>query len=469
MTSTGEAGNGEIKRPAKASCKACRLSKVKCDLETSATGVCSRCARVRLHCIPNDPSKRGRKSAAATAARLGPALRDLLVDSLPPPNPTPAFKDAGSHSDPSTEASGSTDGVLTVPTYEPPTKRRHVPAADLHAATSCVPTVHLSLSSTRRPPGAQIDLHSSAWTLQRDVLNEMDNKGVKMQWLQGMFLYASRKKSWALTQQALQMAEELRLGIEEAMGVAARAMVQESDALPPRCVLPEYVQEWHTRNIMCVTRCDVDGVVSYLANQAMRDEMASLFGDGGQTCDALCGDDMDPLGSDEDWLNFGASERDKRLAVQAFCRAWALVECDEKGELPMVQHVEYTEEEPVTWLFGSTAVTGIMRIRIVVRNHGRERYECCAIKSDNTVVMCEPSQLMPHAVAGLRSGHGVSASTAITAKPVTTSSLPRNALPDTAGDIEHLIAEAELEQLADTMPLEHLLSDLPDVLIMGEF
>lgn len=72
--------------PAKLACQGCRLSKVKCDLEHRDTGVCSRCARLGLRCLPTGPSKRGRPHTARDISRLGPKVRQLLVKrgELPP-------------------------------------------------------------------------------------------------------------------------------------------------------------------------------------------------------------------------------------------------------------------------------------------------------------------------------------------------------------------------------------------------
>jgi len=55
-----------------------RASQVRCDLEFQPRGAdCTRCVRLRVHCIPNGPSRRG---TSVTPARLGPALRALLTD-----------------------------------------------------------------------------------------------------------------------------------------------------------------------------------------------------------------------------------------------------------------------------------------------------------------------------------------------------------------------------------------------------
>eukprot|EP00965_Chrysotila_dentata_P216009 6189121-Pleurochrysis_carterae.AAC.1 len=59
-------------------CQACRMSKVRCDLQCLGGGKCSRCARLALRCAPA-VSKRGRANPARDIARLGPAVRALLV------------------------------------------------------------------------------------------------------------------------------------------------------------------------------------------------------------------------------------------------------------------------------------------------------------------------------------------------------------------------------------------------------
>lgn len=64
--------------PAKLACKACRLSKVKCDAE-QRSGTCSRCERLGLNCVPCGPCMRGRPNANRDRSRLGPAVKALLI------------------------------------------------------------------------------------------------------------------------------------------------------------------------------------------------------------------------------------------------------------------------------------------------------------------------------------------------------------------------------------------------------
>lgn len=76
----------------KVGCKACRISKVKCDLAHCASRVCTRCARLGLACIENPPSRQGRPRIPDTTKRLSPAVRALLIK--PPRRDADASGDA---------------------------------------------------------------------------------------------------------------------------------------------------------------------------------------------------------------------------------------------------------------------------------------------------------------------------------------------------------------------------------------
>lgn len=64
---------------AKKGCKACRISKVKCNLQDCPSGACTRCGRLGLACIPNPPSRQGRPKLHATTKRLSPAVKAFLI------------------------------------------------------------------------------------------------------------------------------------------------------------------------------------------------------------------------------------------------------------------------------------------------------------------------------------------------------------------------------------------------------
>lgn len=70
-----------IEKPAPTVCVACRLSKVKCDLQRiPAIGDgCGRCSRLGLACRVV-ASRRGQKNVKRDVARLGPAVRQMLAD-----------------------------------------------------------------------------------------------------------------------------------------------------------------------------------------------------------------------------------------------------------------------------------------------------------------------------------------------------------------------------------------------------
>ena len=58
-----------------ATCKACRLAKVKCDMHLP----CSRCVRLGMACVPTAPSRRGKKRKAASAAAAGGGGTDETI------------------------------------------------------------------------------------------------------------------------------------------------------------------------------------------------------------------------------------------------------------------------------------------------------------------------------------------------------------------------------------------------------
>lgn len=76
-------GDG-VKKAARLSCRGCRLSKLRCDLETQPQGSsCSRCARIGACCESNGPSMRGRhdrSSRGRAQSETEPAAQRVAGD-----------------------------------------------------------------------------------------------------------------------------------------------------------------------------------------------------------------------------------------------------------------------------------------------------------------------------------------------------------------------------------------------------
>jgi len=371
--------SGPARKHASKSCKGCRLSKVRCDLETRGEHQnCSRCERLNLVCIPNEPSRRGRHGNTLTTRRLSPAVRALA-------------KTDGCKTD---AASRSRPGKAVVP---------------------CVITREavLNVAPVRGVSDPTTLATGSSWPLHREEMLRCEHPGahvVKLLWVKSAFSAAKRHQSWVLTNDALRMANELQLSLDDAMRMMSLGseVVDPSAPPPSSSALPEFVAEWHHQPLPCVTRAEVGGCVRYLPNPALISGWEKL-GVRPDELDSASSGTFDIGGvCDDYWLHSLDEDSDRRRLVRLFVETCARARdpgqmCFLEGEAP----------HPVAMRIGGQRIGPCrLRVRIALRSGGRETFECYQIvhasralsldrDSDTPAVPAEPGgERLEHANAG---------------------------------------------------------------------
>ncbi|KAG8461964.1 hypothetical protein KFE25_013983 [Diacronema lutheri] len=280
---------GGVRKPARASCVACRISKARCDLDSQLAGaMCTRCARLGVQCVPNAPSMRGRKSSTG---RLGPAIRALL---------TPA--DGG-------RACGDDTGALASalpPSTSPSGRAPGLGSSSDELAGTCLVTASRAQPRLQQPlrlelctsvgtsPACAAQLASvlAVWEPTRNALLASGSQSAKLHFLKCQFAAAARYGSYEHTHLTMRQAHELQLPLDAtlralsemtiavASASSARAGWQGDgrvligapahDDFPP---VPAFIVEWLASPFMVVVCACAHGAVRWLASGMLQ----SLF------------------------------------------------------------------------------------------------------------------------------------------------------------------------------------------------
>lgn len=146
---------------ARLSCRTCRQSKVRCDLEVAGEGgTCSRCARLSIQCVPNGPCMRGRRPRVS-------------------------------------EAGGSNAGRASA--------LDHTGAPAGESSSHPLALFGLPANLSRLPSISGVDA-DCGWPLVRDVIIEHGSPILKLHWVTTAFARARRIKSWGARLNALPLA-----------------------------------------------------------------------------------------------------------------------------------------------------------------------------------------------------------------------------------------------------------------------
>jgi len=286
------------RKTARVTCKACRISKVKCDVEGQECGQCSRCVRLGLACLANEPSQRGRHSSRA---RLSEPVRALLANGAESTDQTQSLSPSAS----------PTVGAFAVMAR----------GAPLCAAVA---------------PQRRI-LPEHTWALYRNAINAADSRPLKLHWLRSVLYIAKGNESWDHTREALSMATELRLDLDEAL-LAMSTLSCEDRAPRPTTVdeflkrtpLPDFVAEWHERPTPTVTRCQSEGFVCWLPNETMREAWATL---GIQDMLADMVRVRESALDDGNWFDVFATPTEAQAVADLYARLWASVAVESDMDL----------------------------------------------------------------------------------------------------------------------------------------
>ena len=244
-------------------CKACRISKVKCQVTSSST-CCARCERLGLECIFME-SKRGQSCIKRDRARLGPAARALLRATAPD------------------EEEG--DGGM----------------------------IEGELARTR-----DADAESFCWNgseCQRKMVQSISNGDGQLALLKHWLLIGVRSGNCGVLGNILLLAHACNVALDQIILVVNRPL----PPAPSEPELPSFIREWiDDANRVCCVRSQVYGAISWRPNAAfvrevgneaaLRDMLCNAHPDVSGSVDYLvCTAERKPLG--------GAFERTPRLAV----------------------------------------------------------------------------------------------------------------------------------------------------------
>jgi hypothetical protein len=165
------------------SCRGCRISKVKCDLDACIAGCCSRCSRLGLSCIPNPPSQRGKRNPKTAAARLSPALQQLLR--------TPGHAGGSDAEHRHLGASACAEEVETLPPDSGVLVRAHREPA--------FQPVSIRIAEPVSMAAAEFAVLGSFFDVHVDAMNEITvgARPLKLEWLRSQFAVARRNGSWS--------------------------------------------------------------------------------------------------------------------------------------------------------------------------------------------------------------------------------------------------------------------------------
>lgn len=222
-----EQPDGPRPKVARVTCKACRTSKSKCDLELGLE-TCSRCARLHICCERNAPSQRGRHHNSGVN-RMGAKLKAL-------------------------RATGESTAGMPGPQHSSPA------------------------------PSPLVRKMMNHWVLAKDRLKASGSKTLNCFFVRRYLGMAMRNESWELAQHSLNVAKDLDLSLEETMHSLAAVRLEVSmeqregflSGIPPE-VLAD-ICEWydHPQMPAVMFLIDEDGSLRVLANVPMRDLFRSL-------------------------------------------------------------------------------------------------------------------------------------------------------------------------------------------------
>jgi hypothetical protein len=224
------------REPKLGACQACRLSKVKCDLEIRDSGTCGRCERIGLLCAKL-PLRRG--GGAAHAGRTSDALRlrPEFREQAPPVEYTL------SHMQPQSDALRS-----------------------MHYG-SLVSQMGAALPSVEGLPEATQQL------LVPQVLAQLEGNRHAQAMLMRQYLSIARRSNNAQAMgQGLLLAAQLNLGVDDVLRFDTMPTQPGSEAMP------DFLGEWFESGRLCLSRHVSDGHMYFDANAAMK-ENAHLYGD----------------------------------------------------------------------------------------------------------------------------------------------------------------------------------------------
>lgn len=224
-------------QPKLGACQACRLSKVKCDLEVRESDTCSRCERIGLLCVKL-PRRRG-SNAAAQAGRAGEALRlrPEFVVQAQPKEQAPSHMHA-----PSRALQPMNYGMLV---------------SQLGAALPSVEGL---------PEGTQ-------QVIVPQMLAQLEGNRHAQAMLMRQYLSIARRANNAEAMgQGLLLAAQLNLGVDDVLRFDTMPTQPAAEAMPA------FLGEWFDSERVCLSRQVSDGHMNFLANAAMR-ASASLYGD----------------------------------------------------------------------------------------------------------------------------------------------------------------------------------------------
>lgn len=324
------AATEKVRKAARLSCRACRISKVKCDLETCTP--CTRCTRIGTQCIPNAPSMRGRHNSTT---RLGPSMRALLHTGTPSPSGSAGDADAlrvparaapsGSSDDPDSLGIGGENSVQLYRTIGRSTeasrqvRRPHAPARAWRERLRPALTPRLRALRPHRPSPRQLSSALHYWSSFRDALLATGSETSKLFFVRTSFLTAVRHKSLGARSRAraaparsalltrrtpprrlcsrpadhmtlvMRQAHELQLPFDKTMHIfseharpAARggggasstlaADAASAAVLPP---MPFYIAEWLSLPLPAIVRLNAYGRLRWIPNAVMQGYFAS--------------------------------------------------------------------------------------------------------------------------------------------------------------------------------------------------
>jgi len=350
----------------KVGCKACRISKVKCDLAHCASRVCTRCARLGLACIENPPSRQGRPRIPDTTKRLSPAVRALLIK--PPRRDADASGDAlqpheanGAQAvgvSPAVPQPGVQPGALTPFAWAPADGGggELVSAGDRTVSGIC-----------------------STWELFCRQMADVASKPLKLEIVRRAFAIARQAQNWALTSEVMEVARALKLSMDDAVLAMAHAATAAANQPAGEPVMPDYIREWDGHlGVPAVTTVQWYGRHALLPNVAFRAFWAQAH-DGDMTrLDAISGFNPagDPRVADRAWLQMIDTVAMQREMTAAFVRMLSQV----RPDTPTAQHLEGTLDCTMRMRLGSGRFSTYTqpRLRMYVSDSGLVCLHCCA-------------------------------------------------------------------------------------------
>lgn len=147
-----------------------------------AAGECSRCTRLGLQCLANEPSQRGRCSSAARLGTMAPRQKGLVSTGHGDGD------DGNGATEPSAKRAGvDSQDVLTVPA-------KFAIGGVKFPLSSSAPSLHYAVGSLSEPRTAP--LSSKTWSLQQHALTNLGSHTAKLHWVRSAFAVAARNRCY---------------------------------------------------------------------------------------------------------------------------------------------------------------------------------------------------------------------------------------------------------------------------------